>query len=91
MGRYGGEEFLLLLPGADCLESSAVADRLRKVVEERLRAEAFGLESRSVTVSMGLTTVHDKDRNIDGVIKRADDALYRAKQMGRNRVEVCGE
>lgn len=91
VGRYGGEEFLVLLPGADCFESSSFADRIRKVVEEKLRVEVVGLEPRQVTVSMGLTTVLDRDDTIDSVIKRADDALYRAKQMGRNRVEVCGE
>ena len=77
--------------GADCLEFSALTDRLRKVVEEKLLVEVVGLEPRPVTVSMGLTAVQDRDNSIDDVIKRADDALYRAKQMGRNRVEVCGE
>jgi diguanylate cyclase (GGDEF)-like protein len=89
VGRYGGEEFLLLLPGADCLETSAFAERVREAVAERLRVDIPGVEPRAVTVSMGLTAVQERDATIDAVVKRADDALYRAKQTGRNRVEAC--
>ena len=81
VGRWGGEEFLLLLPGVDLSETLRAAERLRAGIEAR-RFDAAG----SVTASFG-AVVLAADEGFDALIKRADMALYRAKLAGRNCVE----
>ena len=85
IGRYGGEEFLGILPGTDMTEALRVAERLRKAVEEH----SFQNEEKELylTISIGVSTYHlEEDRNGLMVKKRADRALYRAKAAGRNQV-----
>lgn len=85
LARYGGEEFAVLLTEAD-LESA-------KMIAERLRSRIAAAEIRSndisfhVTLSIGITPTQHEDQ-LENLIHEADQALYRAKQMGRNRVEV---
>ena len=83
--RIGGEEFALLLPATELGEARGVIDALRAAVE----ASDFHYEGAAVpmTLSAGLTQVKDKD-TAALLFDRADDALYRAKQSGRNRIEV---
>ena len=83
LGRLGGEEFLALLPDADEHAAGVVAESLRLSVE-RLRIRVDGHEL-AVTVSIGWAT-WDGDEDADGLVKRADTALYRAKRAGRNTV-----
>ncbi len=82
VGRYGGEEFALLLPDAD--PASTLPDRLRQCVAEA------PIETRSgpvpVTISVGLAHLTPDDADIEAVLGRADAALYAAKRAGRNRV-----
>jgi diguanylate cyclase (GGDEF)-like protein len=86
MFRYGGEEFVLLLPGAQQLEARRTAERLRTVVSET-RFEVEGAkEPIQVTVSIGVAVYPDDARTRSGIFKHADAALYRAKQQGKNRV-----
>lgn len=87
-GRYGGEEFLLVLDGVDAEHLAEVAERTRGLVEARL-ARLAGLPE-SVTISLGGTLVTPQDQSIDDVIHRADQALYLAKNQGRNRVVLLG-
>lgn len=85
-GRYGGEEFLIILPGATVAETAQAAERLRTAIE----AEPFQLarEQVAVTVSFGTAvSVEGQNLDTDSLIKRADMAMYRAKHAGRNRVE----
>lgn len=82
VGRWGGEEFLLLLPETELPGAQALADRLRQA----LAAADFG-QVGQVTISMGLTMIKAGD-DADALLRRADTALYRAKAAGRNRVEV---
>lgn len=84
-GRYGGEEFLLLLVDADLEGGRAVAERIRKQV----RAWNWSTidPDLSVSVSIGLTAWSEGD-TVDSALARADSALYRAKSGGRNRVEA---
>lgn len=87
-GRYGGEEFLMVLEDIDAKDLADLAERIRALIEEKLGAQV-GL-GRSITISLGGTLVDAKDQSIDDAIKRADDALYLAKNQGRNRVVMLG-
>ncbi|PKN51388.1 MAG: hypothetical protein CVU55_12185 [Deltaproteobacteria bacterium HGW-Deltaproteobacteria-13] len=86
-GRYGGEEFLIVLTETDIREAKVFAERIRSCVEDSFFPD-LGHDSR-VTVSIGLAE-HRKKEDIEKTISRADEALYRAKNGGRNRVE-CSE
>lgn len=83
--RYGGEEFMLVLEHADKEKAKICAERLRQLIEARkfLQSE----ENFSVTASLGCTTYRPKEE-LSQMISRADEALYRAKNSGRNRVEA---
>jgi diguanylate cyclase (GGDEF)-like protein len=80
LGRFGGEEFVLLLPETTMDEALAVADRIRALC-------AQPSPTPSCTVSIGVTTNHKDTETVDSLMARADAALYRAKANGRNRVE----
>jgi diguanylate cyclase (GGDEF)-like protein len=86
--RYGGEEFALLLPGAGVQESSVVAERLRIAIE----TEEFYVRDGTrvqVTISFGVASTEGLDPLTgESLISRADQALYDAKQSGRNRVHI---
>jgi len=84
--RWGGEEFVILLPGTDMAGSSEVAERVRKNVENMEVFTEDGDETR-ITVSIGVNSlIPDANSNIMDFIKKADQALYKAKEMGRNTV-----
>jgi diguanylate cyclase (GGDEF)-like protein len=97
LGRYGGEEFLVLLPGTDRPGACAVAEELRRVIEER--PFTFGSARIPVTVSVGVCARGRTDAGsagapapqaqVERMIADADRALYAAKRNGRNRVEVA--
>ncbi len=90
VGRYGGEEFIIILPGSETEEAARTAERLRADFDERL--VATGEEALHVTLSFGVMgTDLNGSRTVDSVVRAADEALYRAKNLGRNRVEVFGE
>jgi diguanylate cyclase (GGDEF)-like protein len=82
-GRYGGEEFLLLLPGTDGGAAGRMLERLRGIVAD-LDWSAFSPGMR-VTISAGVVTLRDND-TADTFLARADSALYSAKAQGRNRI-----
>ena len=84
--RYGGEEFVAILPDSSLKEAIFVADRIRLAV----KSTPFSgpLAELSLTVSLGVATFYQKHSStVDEFIKLADDAMYRAKANGRNRVE----
>lgn len=80
-GRWGGEEFLILLPQQDRMHACMIAEKLRSAIE----ASEFP-DVGTITSSFGVTEYAAGD-TVENLIKRADDALYRAKKLGRNRVE----
>jgi diguanylate cyclase (GGDEF)-like protein len=84
IGRFGGEEFVVLLPGADILEGCRVAERLRNRVR-RLSVPADD-ESVSVTVSVGVALFRTHGQDLLELLASADLALYRAKKSGRDRI-----
>lgn len=81
--RWGGEEFIGLLPDSSLDEGVKVAERLRFLVEND--ALLISLSKSVLTVSIGLA-LYDQDKSMDGHIKMADQQLYLAKQLGRNRI-----
>jgi two-component system cell cycle response regulator len=87
IGRYGGEEFLILLPGCDELTTFAQAERLRTyLADEKIVVPTASI---ALTASFGCTSAPPNSRiSADTLIRKADDALYLAKRRGRNRVEL---
>lgn len=86
LGRLGGEEFAIILPGAALPDAELFAERLRNKVSET--AVMHGDHVLSVTISIGVSEIHPADNSADDVLGRADRALYCAKEGGRNRVVV---
>lgn len=88
IGRYGGEEFLLLLPSSTRLEAIALAERLRSAIGS---TPIDLLDGRQVqlTASFGVNVLDVPEQDFDGAVRSADEALYRAKQAGRNRVRAA--
>jgi diguanylate cyclase (GGDEF)-like protein len=87
LGRYGGEEFVVLLPGRGGAEAREMGERLRAAVE-RCEFRHEGHVER-LTVSIGVATRLDREDTPTEAVKRADQALYAAKRGGRNRVHVA--
>ena len=85
-GRYGGEEFLIILPDTPFQETLNLAERIRKRIKESPVPQSELIPPISVTISLGVATMMDKDISIDNMIKRADDGLYVAKNSGRDQV-----
>ena len=90
--RYGGEEFIFLLPHTKLEEAIIVAERLRKKVEKKkINIEEYNIKDVkeiSVTISIGVSEFNKNDKYPESLYKNADNALYEAKEGGRNRVVV---
>ncbi|OEZ97146.1 GGDEF domain-containing protein [Duganella sp. HH101] len=82
--RLGGDEFVILMPHTGCDQALPIAERLRQKVPAALRAS--GTLGDGATISGGLSELLPGDSSFEDVLKRADDALYRAKRDGRNRI-----
>ncbi|MCG2787863.1 MAG: GGDEF domain-containing protein [Anaerolineae bacterium] len=84
LARYGGEEFIVILPNTHPARALEIAERLRKGVE----TTAFddGKNKIHVTISIGIACQHNQELSFDSALKNADEALYRAKNEGRNRI-----
>lgn len=85
VGRYGGEEFLLIAPGCDLMLTQKLAERVRNAINGE--PIDLGVESATVSVSLGVT-LGTADSDPEFLVTLADTALYQAKRNGRNRVEV---
>lgn len=83
VGRIGGEEFLIILPGSGIEAASAVGERIRKAIEgSPIQFQDISLE---ITISLGAAEL-EKDETLEHLIGRADQALYKAKEAGRNKI-----
>lgn len=91
IGRYGGEEFTICLPGADASGARVFAERIRKRVENMKIMLPDCSQSIQITASFGTTSLlPESEEGVESLIKRADNALYKAKNEGRNRVCTAG-
>jgi len=89
VARYGGEEFLFVLPDTPLAGAMVVAERLREEVQSLSFAPP--MDGLAVTVSLGVASYPSPQvETVSMLLRQADDALYRAKQNGRNRVETMG-
>ena len=86
LGRLGGEEFALILPGTEFKFAIEIAERLRALCENN--RTFFNKKVLHATVSIGVTEVWKEDKSFYDVLNRADEALYQAKNKGRNRVQL---
>jgi two-component system cell cycle response regulator len=84
--RCGGEEFIIVMPETDMAVAASVAERLRRRIATEPFAISEGTRTIPVTLSIGIATLRERDDTPAGLLKRADQALYRAKRDGRNRV-----
>lgn len=95
IGRYGGEEFLVLMPETDATKALEAAERIRRQVEAIRLPTPKG--AVSVTISLGVSTLAEAasgrvtDMSLEELIINADNALYAAKAAGRNRVQIFGQ
>ncbi|MDX1443889.1 MAG: diguanylate cyclase [Gammaproteobacteria bacterium] len=87
IGRYGGEDFIIMLPETPVNVAADVADRLRQAIEA-IRIDTHKGELQ-VTVSVGVAVVSEDIKDLPALINRADTALYEAKRTGRNKVIVA--
>ena len=85
--RYGGEEFIILMPSTDNRSAALAAERLRlAIAEDEFKTDKIAV---SITLSIGIASLdRSRDFSIDDLVKRADEALYQAKQAGRNCIYV---
>ncbi len=87
IGRYGGEEFIIILPDTDVRSAEIVAQKIRQKIESK---KILG-DKRPVTVSLGVANYPEHSTNYEELIEKVDQALYEAKNIGRNAVKVWNE
>ncbi|MDH4281718.1 MAG: GGDEF domain-containing protein, partial [Myxococcales bacterium] len=86
VGRFGGEEFVILLPNADLKQATGAAERCRAAIEKMRIPDAPYL---SVTASVGVAEFPEHGDDLDALLKASDAAMYAAKANGRNRIEAA--
>ncbi|MCR4303598.1 MAG: diguanylate cyclase [Gallionella sp.] len=90
IARYGGEEFVIILPRTDAKGAAVIAEQLRANVEAKHIAHAYSSVADHVSISLGIATMKpDNSGKPENLIAKADEALYKAKEAGRNRFCVA--
>ncbi len=90
VGRYGGEEFMLILPETDVEDAAAIAEKLRRIVATTLIGAGAG-NDLTMTISAGIAGSAGGRLHVDSLIHAADDALYAAKSLGRDQIQIHQE
>ena len=89
-GRYGGEEFIVILPATNAKNAWHPAEKLREALAAKEFDPGNG-ETFHVTISIGIAELDDSEESIDEIIKKADVALYRAKETGKDRTVLYSD
>ena len=89
VGRYGGEEFLIVVPNCNAGMARDVAERIRVRIQEDKFAPVLPVESLPVTCSFGVAIANDGSWSVDSLLASADCALYEAKNSGRNKIVLA--
>ena len=84
--RYGGEEFMVVLPGAGKPKAAVVAEKIRQAIQEHEFTLPDGAKARPVTASLGVASLPEDSEEFAQAVKAADALLYRAKREGKNKV-----
>ncbi|HEX2916859.1 MAG TPA: EAL domain-containing protein [Chloroflexia bacterium] len=90
-GRFGGEEFAIVLPDTSPGEAKIIAEQLRVAIQETVFSEASSGERITITMSSGVASYPEHGKTLTELTQAADRAVYQAKKLGRNRVVVFGE
>lgn len=88
--RFGGDEFVIVLPGTRAEEALEVAERIRREVEMSEHLDGHDVDISGVTVSIGVAVFPDHAADPDGLFHAADEAMYEAKRRGKNGVALAG-
>jgi len=89
VSRYGGEEFIVLMPNSDLEKAKCTAESIKKSIENLNILHEGNKENRIVTVSIGVAAdIPNKESSPEKLINMADEALYRAKNSGRNKISI---
>ena len=88
VARFGGEEFVVLMPATNSEGANVVAETIRAAIKALGIAHLYGTESHVVTVSIGISSLSGEDLNEDDLLENADNALYMAKNKGRNQCYI---
>jgi diguanylate cyclase (GGDEF)-like protein len=84
ISRWGGEEFMFLLPETDRNGAITAMEKIRKTVSEQIFT--FGGQDFSLSMTFGISQYDDKEKDIEHYIRKADQSLYQGKQSGRNTI-----
>ena len=88
LARYGGDEFVVVLPETPASGALVIAERLRRAIEEHRFLEPLGVCAR-ISASFGISTYPDHALSPEGLIQKADQAMYRVKEREKNGIEVA--
>jgi two-component system, cell cycle response regulator len=88
LARYGGDEFVVVLPETPASGALVIAERLRKAIEEHGFLQGQGLSAR-ISASFGIASYPDHALTPEGLIQKADQAMYRVKERDKNGIEVA--
>jgi len=88
LARYGGDEFVVILPETTVSTARAVADRLHEAITSHIFLSEEGIEAR-LTASIGIAGFPDHAQSKEELLRKADEAMYRAKAAGPNRIHVA--
>ncbi|MFK0569462.1 diguanylate cyclase [Endozoicomonas sp.] len=88
LGRYGGEEFVALLPNTEPWQAFRVAERIRNAIANEAANNSKQANHKPMTVSIGISALSSGANTLDKILEEADSAMYRAKQKGKNRTSI---